>query len=749
MQELAHAGVGPPAAPTASTSFAVPWRENGFVGLISVSPPDAELASSSKIAPEARGKCPARRLPNGRWVGYDWGKLEAGADDVRQWVRDGANIGLRADSYPMVDIDCTDADLAAEIERLAVKHLGAAPVRVGRAPKRLLLYRATEPFSRMRLWIQRGGVSHLVEILGQGQQAVMLGTHPATRRPYAWDRDVAALAPPDLTEITREQADAFLGELAGHIDPLSLGTTEREGDGRPIARTANADQTTLRAPSLDALREAVGLLPNTNEMFPDRTSYLKVGYAIRAAGGEDEDEAFALFASWAARWEGNDRQAGNDPEVVLSDWRRMRGPFSVGWTWLASQARPFGFNDAQHDFDAIEESVRELPRHIADFNRRFAFVESVANCVLHTPGDGSVEYWPVAHWHRMVENETIPVPANRGVRVEPISKHWSSHPARRDVVRITFDPRAPTLADVPSATRAGRNDFNAWPGFKVAASTAGSCELFKAHLRDIVCGGREDAYRWLTHWCAALVQDPARLPGTAIVLKGRQGTGKSKVGEVLGAILGPKLYVVVAGTEELTGRFNSRLEGKVLVQAEEAFFAGDKSARGRIKTLVTGPTLSIERKGIDAIDVPNLSHVLVTSNEKWVVPAELGERRFAVFNVSAAREKDRQYFRAMHDELFENGGLGRLRHFLEAEVTIDWDFIAEPIPTDALRDQQLQSLEPDQRWLYDLLEEGALPGDELGEGVAWTDVLYLKFEAFMRAQRWSQRTSPTMLGKAR
>ena len=31
------------------------------------------------------------------------------------------------------------------------------------------------------------------------------------------------------------------------------------------------------------------------------------------------------------KWEGNDRfPKGNDAETVLSDWRRFRGPYSVG-----------------------------------------------------------------------------------------------------------------------------------------------------------------------------------------------------------------------------------------------------------------------------------------------------------------------------------------------------------------------------------------------------------------------------------
>jgi hypothetical protein len=46
---------------------------------------------------------------------------------------------------------------------------------------------------------------------------------------------------------------------------------------------------------------------------------------------------------------------------VRADWRRIKGPYSVGWSWIAEQARAFGFNDAAIDFDAIEERPTDLP----------------------------------------------------------------------------------------------------------------------------------------------------------------------------------------------------------------------------------------------------------------------------------------------------------------------------------------------------------------------------------------------------
>src|SRR6185312_14913189 len=112
------------------------------------------------------------------------------------------------------------------------------------------------------------------------------------------------------------------------------------------------------------------------------------------------------------------------------------------------------------------------------------------------------------------------------------------------------------------------------------------------------------------------------------------------VGEILGAVCGERHYTVVSSPEEVTGSFNAHLEGRILLHAEEAFFAGDRRTVGKLKSLITSPRLRINQKNLPTYEVANLLHLLITSNEGWVVPAELGERRFAVLDVSNARAKD-------------------------------------------------------------------------------------------------------------
>lgn len=729
------------------SGFAARMFARGYSGLVSVVPPNAQLSPTSKLPKDQLGKIPGQKRKDGRWSGYAWQRHVATMDDARRWDTSGANIGIRADHTPAVDIDCVDAELAAIIQAVAFETLGAAPVRVGRAPKRILMYRAAEPFGRMRLWIDDR--KHLVEILGSGQQYVLAGTHPVTGNAYEWDTPPDAFAPSDLPPITRETAAAFLGELTARLETLSVGKVEREGDGRPVSRS-EFEQAALLAPSLDVLAEAVRQIPNTNELFPSRSDYLKMAYAIRAAAGEPQSaDAHDLFAEWAAKWEGNGAFAGNDPVVVAEDWARVRGPYSVGWPWLAEMARGNGFSDAQLDFNAIEGAVATsgAPPFVDRLNARYAKVRAVANAVLHTPEQGAVDYMPQAHWRDMLANELIELPGKNGSRSVPASKLWMEHPKRRTFDRIVFDPTRAPLCGIPSTNGGGVADFNLWPGFAVTPSSEGSCARFLAHLREMVCCGNALAFDWVEMWLAAIMQHPERLSGTALVLRGVQGAGKTIVGEIVGAILGPRLYTVVSGTEELTGRFNAHQEGRLLVQVEEAFFAGDPRIVGKIKNMITAPVVRIERKHVDAFTINNYARIIITSNEGWVIPAGEGERRFMVLDVSPLKAKDRDYFSALHKEVFQEGGLARLLHHLKHDVTVDWDVISRPLGTDALRDQQVQSLDPAKRWLLELLNDATLPGDLKGEGKAWAEEVRQSYERYMKDKGVGRRASSEALGR--
>lgn len=349
--------------------------EAGFKDLVSVIPPNAELSAMSKIQADQAGKAPGRQNAQGTWGGYGWQDYTPTPNDVERWDRSHANIGLKASKFPAVDIDVVNEGLARVIGDMAAKALGKAPTRIGRYPKRLLMYRSDEKIGKMQVRFKDGmGVEQLVEFLGDGQQYVIAGIHPITREPYSLDVDLTIKGPSGLKLVTREKIETFFADLAETLEMMGCEIIHADKSAQKAVERQSVDQTGLIAPSIANVVAAVGLIPNTNEHFPDRDDYIRMGYAIKAACGPDnEAEAFEIFSDWAHRWE----DGVNSLDTIEADFGRMHPPYELGWEWIADKAAKFGYKKQVDEFEAIDYADD-------DFG------------LVATPGETPVEYSDIA-----------------------------------------------------------------------------------------------------------------------------------------------------------------------------------------------------------------------------------------------------------------------------------------------------------------------------------------------------------------
>ena len=161
---------------------------------------------------------------------------------------------------------------------------------------------------------------------------------------------------------------------------------------------------------------------------------------------------------------------------------------------------------------------------------------------------------------------------------------------------------------------------------------------------------------------------PGEKVGTALALRGEQGVGKTKVGEVMGSIIGDG-YLAVADPRFVSGRFNGHLAQCLLLHADEGFWAGDRIAESKLKDLITGSHHMVELKGKEPFRVRNLCRLLVTGNPDWLVPAGMDERRFAVLDVGAGCKGDHGFFAALDAQMDAGGREALLHELLAADLT--------------------------------------------------------------------------------
>lgn len=314
-----------------------------------------------------------------------------------------------------------------------------------------------------------------------------------------------------------------------------------------------------------------------------------------------------------------------------------------------------------------------------------------------------------------------------------LGKWWIKNRDRRQFHTITFAPGK----DVGMA-------YNLWKGFACEAKE-GDCDLFLAHIRDNICNGEQEHYEYTMGWLARMIQEPATPGEVALVLRGARGTGKSFFAVQLGKLLG-RHFLHVSNSSHLTGNFNSHLRDLVLLFADEAFFAGDKRHTSILKTLITEHTLTIERKGVDVENAPNFIHLIMASNDKHVIPAGDMERRFFMLDVSADHQQDTVYFRAIVKQM-DNGGREALLHLLRNYDLSDFNVRKVP-DTEALREQQMLSLDSEAEWWIQKLIHGQLLWGKPG----WPDKVpseHLIMDFVENAKRFSghtRRSSETALG---
>jgi len=264
------------------------------------------------ILPIGPGTKKPGQFKRGAWTDYsEWNRhTERPTTDVEvttwsSWPDCG--IGIVGGAVAAVDIDIVEnAELALQIEQLARARLGDTPaLRIGRAPKRMLVYRAAQPF--------RGIKRHPLEVLCLGQQFLAYATHPETGAPYVWpDEALADIDISDLPEITAEAAAAFLDEAYALL-PEAL----RQRGLSLVTSATEHLRSHSQIGTLPAISAALDWLPNTEL---DYDSWMRIGMALKGALG---DAGADLFGEWSA-------QAAKDmPATTAKAWASFK-PDRIG-----------------------------------------------------------------------------------------------------------------------------------------------------------------------------------------------------------------------------------------------------------------------------------------------------------------------------------------------------------------------------------------------------------------------------------
>jgi Bifunctional DNA primase/polymerase, N-terminal len=125
----------------------------------------------------------------------DWqNKTATNAAEIKLWEKvhpQATNTGILTQLTPTLDIDITNPEAAEAVEALARERFeehGCVLTRIGQAPKRAIFLRTDTPFKKItgKVIAANGDTDQKIELLADGQQVVVFGTHPKTGKPYSW-----------------------------------------------------------------------------------------------------------------------------------------------------------------------------------------------------------------------------------------------------------------------------------------------------------------------------------------------------------------------------------------------------------------------------------------------------------------------------------------------------------------------------------------------------------------------------------
>jgi hypothetical protein len=425
------------------------------------------------------------------------------------------------------------------------------------------------------------------------------------------------------------------------------------------------------------------------------------------------------------------KDLGVSPEVA-ADLMAEEWFDGCGWTAeeLATKVRnAFNYGQNPQGADAPEAQFQPIadadgaPKGIHPFdalNREYALALNDGEATVYreqVTAGGQKKFTP------MKKGSFDLVLKDRKVDGKPLAELWLGSPRRRFYRNgVDFVPERD----------AGDGVLNLWGGFAVQAR-AGNWSRFRALIRDVICGGDAAADAYVIGWLAHMVQRPYEPAGVALVLRGGQGTGKSTFGEIVGSMFGEH-FVHIYSRDQLTGHFNRHLACKVMILADEAFFAGNRQDAPVLKALLTQGTMLMEAKGVDVVRVRNCAHVVMASNDEWVVPASEDQRRFCVLDVVDRHRNDRVYFGQIRKQM-ETGGVEAMLHDL-----LHYDLTAFNIghfpETAAGTDQKVASLEGPARWMHDALYARTVAHEAWGSAPVQVDkeLLYADYSLRSRVE---------------
>ena len=245
----------------------------------------------------------------------------------------------------------------------------------------------------------------------------------------------------------------------------------------------------------------------------------------------------------------------------------------------------------------------------------------------------------------------------------PVIDLWNNWKYRREYRKIVFEPGVKN-----------EKNLNLFTGFKFKRDDTFEIDEDKIekvlfHCKNVLSDGNEEVYEYFLDIFAWILQYPNKRLGIAIICKSIQGVGKNLFFEhFFGEKIIGRHAICVADPDQVVGKFNSSMEGKVYTVVNELKSEGNcKKQSSLLKSLITDITNKIERKGIDAITIGNKNNYVFLTNDDNTLCIDVDDRRYLCIKASG-KYKNPEYFSILIDNMKDENAEHFFHYLMNRDV---------------------------------------------------------------------------------
>jgi hypothetical protein len=587
------------------------------------------------------------------------------------------------------DNDFKDLPVARAVRKSFTDTFGEGPVRVGMAPKSMMIYQGVGGQRKMTspVWRSPDGQEHRFELLGNGQQFVAFGTHPDTGREYSWPNgSIDAMETWELIELDFALVSQWIEETLPTLIPEGWVIVEGGSDGG-----VSGDMLDNIKPTLDITKEQLVEYVSCLNVDGSYDEWLSVGAAIAHQLGQT-DEAYEVWAEhyrkgskwvertsrykWKSFTHSTSRKVSTAATIIMlaretDAWKDLNKAKKVealdGWL-----ERIAACADA-HDVERLcrDEISADLGLSAVDRAQiERALVSKLAEAGVTLPikdvramikarasrqsvGTVQMENWCADYVWCQSEDCFIDVPTQEPMSVQSfnatygrnVKGRWltpdggqlpASHVALQElqipcVARRMYLPMALERFSLNGLDYLNRYRPSLVPESKAHADWTSddheAVKMFGAHIK-LLCGASANH---MLDWMAFNVQNPGVKIRWSPVIKGIEGDGKTLLGEVMGLVMGSENVLMISPKVLLTD-FNGWAEGHCVGVFEELRLTGHSryDAGNAIKPNITNDNIPIHRKGMDEYNIINTTNYIAFTNHADALPLSDADRRWMV-----------------------------------------------------------------------------------------------------------------------